>query len=63
MAEKEPEPLFLTVAEVQQILGVSKSSAQKCIRFINDRLKAEGKFTLTGKVNRYAFAEMVGQRI
>lgn len=43
---------FMTAAEVSQELGVSKSSAYKIIRELNEELMAKGYMVVTGKVIR-----------
>lgn len=41
---------FMTVAEVSKELGVSRSSAYKIIRELNEELMAQGYMVITGKV-------------
>ena len=52
--------LLLNSADVMQVLGCSKSSAERCIREVNQKELSAGRFILRGKVNRYAFFEAVG---
>lgn len=56
----ENNALLLGSADVMQVLGCSKSSAEKCIRFINNQERKNGRFIIRGKVNRYAFFEFCG---
>ena len=49
--------LFITAAEMAEILGVSKAHAYKIIRKLNEELKNDGYMTVTGKVSQKYFAE------
>jgi predicted transcriptional regulator len=57
--ENTIENRFLNVAEVSQILGVSKSKAYKVIKCLNDDLKKQGLITISGKISRRYFIEKV----
>ena len=43
---------FMSVDEVAQTLGVSKSYAYKIVHQLNAELKAEGYLTISGRVNK-----------
>ena len=49
------ESLFIKIADCAKIMDCSYTTAWKCAREINTRLRSEGKFTISGKVNRQAF--------
>lgn len=51
------EQAFMDVYEVSEILGVSKSSAYKVMKSLNNELKSKGFRTLSGKVSRQYFNE------
>lgn len=51
------EKQFLTVKEVQEILGISAGKAYAVIRELNNQLKAQGYLTIAGKVSRVYFEE------
>lgn len=53
------EKLFLNVAEVASLLGVSKQKAYKIIREMNEKLSKEGFLTLRGKISRKYFMEQI----
>ena len=53
------ENLFLTVDEVRQLLGVSKSYAYKVIRKMNSELRQQGYHTIAGRVSKTYFLEKV----
>lgn len=57
--EKVIEPILIDADEVCRILGVKKCSAYKVIRTLNDQLKAQGKITIQGKINRNYLLKMV----
>lgn len=48
---------FFRVAEVAEILGVSKSYAYKIIRRLNEELKEKGYLTVSGRVSKPYFME------
>ena len=48
---------FMSVDEVAQTLGVSKSYAYKIVHRLNEELKAEGFLTISGRVNKQYFME------
>lgn len=51
------EPAFMDVYEVSEMLGVSKSSAYKVMKSLNNELNSKGFKTLAGKVSRQYFNE------
>ena len=51
------EKRLLTVSEVAEELGVSKSFAYKLIKQLNAELKEQGFITVAGRVNRHYFYE------
>ena len=48
---------FITVAEVAEILSISKSYAYKIVHRLNEELKAKGYLTIAGRINRDYFLE------
>lgn len=44
--------LFMTAAEVAEVLGVSKSYAYKLMQKLNAELDSQGLLVIHGKVNR-----------
>ena len=48
---------FITVAEVAEILSISKSYAYKIVHRLNEELKAMGYLTIAGRINRNYFLE------
>ena len=48
---------FITVAEVAEILEISKSYAYKIVHRLNEELKAMGYMTIAGRVSRDYFRE------
>ena len=48
---------YLTVNDVIEILGISKSQAYKVIRNMNNDLAAKGYLTVQGKVPKKYFEE------
>ena len=51
------EQTFITVAEVAEMLSISKSYAYKIVHKLNEDLKAMGYLTIAGRVNRNYFLE------
>lgn len=49
--------LQLSVDDVQEILGISKSHAYKVIRELNEELKKNGFYVVRGKVSSKYFNE------
>ena len=45
------------MAEVAEILSISKSYAYKIVHRLNDELKAKGFLTIAGRINRNYFLE------
>lgn len=54
---KENEKLFYTVDDVCRILGVSKPTAYREIKKLNDELRRKDYITISGKVPRKYFEE------
>lgn len=50
---------FMTVAEVAETLGISKSHAYKIVHRLNQELKDKGFITIAGRINRRYFNEKV----
>ena len=50
---------FMTVAEVAETLGISKSHAYKIVHQLNQELKNKGFITIAGRINRRYFNEKV----
>ena len=50
---------FMTVAEVAETLGISKSYAYKIVHRLNQELKDKGYVTIAGRINRRYFDEKV----
>lgn len=48
---------FYTVEDITEILGVSKSTAYREIKRLNDELRKRGYITISGKVPRKFFDE------
>lgn len=48
------------VQDVMKIMSCSKTVAYRIMREINDELKANGKITVAGRVNKKIFKEKVG---
>jgi len=48
---------FITVDEVAEELGISKSYAYKIIRKLNSELKDMGYLTITGRISKRYFTE------
>lgn len=55
----ENEKKWLNVHNVMAITGLSVAAAYKLMREINAAQKADGKLTVTGKVSRKKFLEMI----
>lgn len=53
------EKKFLNANDVAEILTISKSSAYRIIRKLNDNLKKTGKITVPGKISLKYFYENV----
>ena len=45
------------MAEVAEILSISKSYAYKIVHRLNEELKAKGYLTIAGRINRNYFVE------
>ena len=45
------------MAEVAEILSISKSYAYKIVHRLNEELKAKGYLTIAGRINRNYFLE------
>ena len=55
--EYSPKRKFLTAADVAEILNVSRSTAYRIIRRLNDELNKAGKITVAGKISARYFYE------
>lgn len=51
----EEDKYMLSVAEVAKLLGIKTGLAYKLIRQWNSELKAQGKLTIRGKINKKYF--------
>lgn len=49
--------IFITAAEMAEILGISKPYAYKIIKQMNEDLEANGLITISGKVSKKYFEE------
>lgn len=54
------EKLFIGSVEVMQLLGVSRSTACRCIQQVNQQAKAKGLFVVRGLCNRRLFMDYIG---
>ena len=53
---------FMTVAEVAETLGISKSHAYKIVHRLNQELKEKGYVTIAGRISRdYLLQRTVGK--
>ena len=50
---------YMTVVEVAETLGISKSHAYKIVHQLNQELKDKGFITIAGRINRRYFNEKV----
>lgn len=55
----ENEKKWLNVHDVMAITGLSVAAAYKLMRAVNAAQKADGKLTVSGKVSRKKFLEMI----
>lgn len=55
----ENEKKWLNVQDVMQITGLSVAAAYKLMRQVNAAQKADGKLTVSGKVSRKKFLELI----
>lgn len=55
------ESLFIRAPEIMELLGVSRSTASRCIKQVNERMKGKGCFVVAGACNRRAFFEIIGE--
>lgn len=51
--------VFMSVEEVAEELGTSKSYAYKLIQKLNDEMNCKGYITIQGKINRFYFYEKI----
>lgn len=49
--------IFITAAEMAEILGISKPYAYKIIKQMNEDLEANGFITISGKASKKYFEE------
>ncbi len=52
-----PQKKFLTATDIAEILSVSRSTAYRIIRKLNDELNKAGKITVAGKISARYFYE------
>lgn len=55
----ENEKKWLNVQDVVTMTGLSAAAAYKLMRQVNAAQKAEGKLTVSGKVSKKRFLEMI----
>ena len=55
----DEKPMFVTVDEVVNVLGVCQSKAYRIIQNLNKELDEKGYITVRGKVSRRYFEERV----
>ncbi len=55
----ENEKKWLNVQDVVTMTGLSVAAAYKLMRQVNAAQKAEGKLTVSGKVSKKRFLEMI----
>lgn len=55
----ENEKKWLNVHDVMDMTGLSAAAAYKLMREVNAAQKAAGKLTVSGKVSRKKFIEMI----
>lgn len=55
----DEKPMFVTVDEVVNVLGVCQSKAYRIIQNLNKELDEKGYITVRGKVSRKYFEERV----
>ena len=46
------DPILIGVDDVCKILNIKRSRAYGVIRQLNDKLKAQGKITIAGRINK-----------
>lgn len=51
------EKRFLTADDVAEIMSISKSTAYRVIKQLNDELSGQGKIIIHGKISRRYFEE------
>ena len=49
--------IFITAAEMVEILGISKPYAYKIIKQLNEELEAKGFITIPGRISKKYFEE------
>ena len=49
--------IFITAAEMAEILGISKPYAYKIIKQLNEELEAKGFITILGRISKKYFEE------
>lgn len=55
--------LFIKAPEIMEMMGCSRSTASRVIKATNDRLKKQGRFVVSGMVNRAALMETLGYSV
>lgn len=59
-ATEKVESVFIRIPEAMEIMGCSRSTAQRCFVEVNKKLKARGCFTIAGRCNRREFYKAIG---
>ena len=54
----EIKSIFMTADEVAHECQISKTSAYRIIKELNEELRRRGKYTIRGKINRRFFEDM-----
>lgn len=54
---KKISPMYYTVGDVQEMLGISKGMAYKILRKLNEELATKNYIVVPGKVPKAYFAE------
>lgn len=55
--------LFIGIDEVMKLLGASRSTAQKCVRQVNDQQAKLGMFVFQGRCNRRMLMRHIGEGV
>lgn len=58
--EGKAESVFIRIPEAMEIMGCSRSTAQRCFTEVNKKLREQGCFTIAGRCNRHAFYRAIG---
>ncbi len=60
IALETAESVFIRIPEAMEIMGCSRSTAQRCFTEVNKKLREQGCFTIAGRCNRRAFYRAIG---